>query len=161
MLTFLWKYSKWLGFRDHLSYVTTVVTSLEWSLKTGLTVVCFTHLYVFTCHFLVKFNREIPCFHSLKSRETKAKTIKVRRKITYRVDYLQWLQIYDAIRLRIFNYSHDLSIYLHILQHPLSSIMCSVRVSVVLKGWENRICAVKRNCKLKERYIQIKTRYAA
>ena len=26
------------GFRDHLSYVTTFVTSLEWSLKTGLTV---------------------------------------------------------------------------------------------------------------------------
>ena len=32
------KSSKWPGFRDHLSYVTTFVTSLEWSLKTGLTV---------------------------------------------------------------------------------------------------------------------------
>ena len=30
--------SKRPGFRDHLSYVTTFVTSLEWSLKTGLTV---------------------------------------------------------------------------------------------------------------------------
>ena len=50
-----------------------------------------------------------------------------------------------------------LSIYFDILQHPLSSIMCSVRVSVVLKGWENRTCAVKRNCKLKEEYIHLKT----
>ena len=43
----------------------------------------------------------------------------------------------------------------------LSSIMCSMCVSVVLNCWENRICAVERNCSLKERYIHIETKYAA
>ena len=54
-------------------------------------------------------------------------------------------------------HGHRSSIYLYldILQHPLLSIMCSVRVSVVLKKVEKTgfVLLKEKNFKLKERYI--------
>ena len=52
-----------------------------------------------------------------------------------------------AERLRYIDINMDF--YLSsILQHPLSSILCSVRVDKVLKGLENRSRDAKRNCEL-------------